>query len=165
MMATPGGRKVLDVSERRKYFQALAEIERTQRAAYTRQRLPIWYAPTLIGAITLLGVATELHGAARAAAIAAGGFVIAVAVSGLSRSMRVRWKARPWTLAAGAEFGAWVVSIAVVMSLTGLIIGVIHYQPILQRVVIGVVAAIYSIATLRWIERRVIARTAGKVIR
>lgn len=145
--------------------EALAEIERTQRVAHTRRRTPIWYAPALIGAITLLGVGTELDGAARSVAIAAGGLIIAAAVYALSRSMRVRWKARPWTLAAGAEFGAWVVSIGVVMSITGLIIGAIHYQPVLQRVAIGVVAAVYSITTLRWIERRVIARTAGKVIR
>jgi hypothetical protein len=145
--------------------EALAEIERTQRAAYTRQRFPIWYVPAFIAAITLLGIGTELHGAARSATIAAGGLVIMAAVYGMSRNMRVRWKARGWTLAAGAEFGAWAVSIAVVMSITGLVIGMIHYQPILQRVVIGLVAAAYSAATLRWIERRVIARTAGRVVR
>lgn len=79
--------------------------------------------------------------------------------------MRVRWRARTWTLAAGAEFGAWAVSIAVVMSLAGLAIGMIHFQPILQRTVTGLVAAVYSAATLRWVERRVVARTAGRVVR
>ncbi|HEU5157927.1 MAG TPA: hypothetical protein VFU43_13105 [Streptosporangiaceae bacterium] len=145
--------------------EALAEIERTQRAAYSRRRIPIWYVPAVVGAITLLGVGTELHGPARGVTIATGGLAMAAAVYGLSRSMRVRWKARAWTLAAGAEFGAWAVSIGVVMSLTGLIIGAIHFQPVVQRVAIGVAAAVYSVATLRWIERRVIARTAGKVIR
>jgi hypothetical protein len=145
--------------------EALAEIERTQRAAYTRQCTPIWYVPALIGAITLLGIGTEVHGVARVVTIAAGGIIITAAVHSLSRGMRVRWKSRTWTLAAGAEFGAWMVSIAVVMSIAGLVIGAIYYQPVLQRVVIGVVAAVYSIATQRWIERRVIARTAGNIIR
>ena len=40
-----------------------------------------------------------------------------------------------------------------------------NWQPILQRAVIGLVAAAYSAATLRWIERRVIARAGGKLTR
>jgi hypothetical protein len=145
--------------------EALDEIKRTQHTAYTHQRIPIWYVPTFIAALTLLGIGTEMHGAARSATMAAAALILTAAVYGLSRTTRVRWKARSWTLAAGAEFGAWAVSIAVVMSITGLIIGAIHYQPIMQRVVIGLVAAAYSAATLRWIERRVIARTAGRVVR
>ena len=145
--------------------EALAEIQRTQRAAYARQRLPLWYVPAFLGAITLVGIGTELHGTARGAVLLAGGLVSAATVYGLSRSVRVRWRARTWTLAAGAEFGAWAISIAVVMSVTGLVIGLIHYQPILQRAVIGLVAAAYSAATLRWIERRVIARAGGKLTR
>ncbi|WP_131741998.1 hypothetical protein [Actinomadura roseirufa] len=145
--------------------EALAEIQRTQRSAYAHQHLPIWYTPAFIAAVTLLGIGTELHGAARSGTLAAAALVLGLAVAGLSRTTRVRWRARTWTLAAGAEFGAWVASIAVVMGVTGLAIGAADYEPILQRAVIGLVGAAYSALTLRWIERRVLARTAGKVVR
>jgi hypothetical protein len=145
--------------------EALAEIERTQRAAYTRQRIPIWYIPAFLGAITLVGVGTELHGAARAAATAGGVLAIAAAAYGMGRGVRVRWRARTWTPAAAAELGAWALSILVVIGLTGVVMGAVHYEPVLQRVVIGLVAAVYSAATVRWIEGRVLARTAGRVVR
>jgi hypothetical protein len=145
--------------------EALAEIERTQRTAYARQRLPLWYVPAFLGAITLVGIGGELHGAARAAATVGGVLAIVAAAYAMGRGMRVRWKARTWTFAAGAEFGAWVLSILVVIALTGLVVGAVHYHPILQRVVIGLVAAAYSGATVRWIEGRVRARTSGKVVR
>ena len=61
--------------------EALAEIQRTQRAAYARQRLPLWYVPAFLGAITLVGIGTELHGTARGAVFIGNSVLIGSPVS------------------------------------------------------------------------------------
>ncbi|WP_018654685.1 hypothetical protein [Actinomadura flavalba] len=134
--------------------ETLAEIQRVQCAGYAGQRLPRWYAPGLIGLVTLAGVATEVHGAVRAALWLVAAGWLAVFAGALWSRTRVKWRSRPWTPRATARMGLWVLSLLVVCGVVPPVVYQFTGSHIWPRVVTGVVVAVYAAATMRWAERR-----------
>ncbi|MGY1578809.1 hypothetical protein [Streptomyces sp. MN13] len=143
----------------------LAEIERVQQKGYADQRLPLWYLPSVVVLVTVAAIATELDGAAQIVLTVADVAGIAALTGTLAARMRVRWRPRTWTVNAGVRMALWMASICGVWGLVPVIVDGFVESTIWQKVIAGVVAALYTAATNRWAENQVLAHSTGRVVR
>ncbi|MBO2457995.1 hypothetical protein [Actinomadura violacea] len=144
---------------------ALAEIQRTQRQAMAAQRLPVWYAPSVVALGTAAAVGAELGGTAQKALTIAAAAGLAALTAALAARVRVKWRASTWTLSAGTRMALWIVSVLAVWGVVPLIAGTATDSAAWQKAAAGLVTALYAAATTRWIEKQVQAHSGGRVVR
>ncbi|MGI5323848.1 hypothetical protein [Actinomadura nitritigenes] len=145
--------------------EALAEIQRTQQRAMAAQRLPVWYTPSLVALVTAAAVGAELGGTPQIALTVAAVAGLAALTAALASRVRVKWRPHTWTPAAGTRMALWIVSVLAVWGVVPLVVGAVTDSAAWQKAVAGAVTALYAAATTRWIEKQVLAHTAGKVAR
>lgn len=144
--------------------EALARIEQTQQKAYARQRLPLWYAPSMIAVITFMRIAFDsddklLNLGSLVLALAAFGAIVAV----LKAKAKVMWTPATWTGPALTAYVAWAALIAAVGFGTHALASSVD-EP-WRKLLAGLIAIIAVTATTRPVEQLILHLSQGKVAR
>ncbi|MEV4251638.1 hypothetical protein AB0J52_00565 [Spirillospora sp. NPDC049652] len=143
--------------------EALAEIERTQQKSYAGQRLPLWWLPSVVGLITIVSIAMELHGTVRSVLLIVAGLGLVAMTALLAYRMRVKSRLQVWTPRAAGWLLVWVLPIFVLLGATPPLVWLVTDSAIWPKIISWVVVSLYGVLTLRWAERRMMADTKGKV--
>ncbi|MGW3679823.1 hypothetical protein [Streptomyces prasinus] len=144
---------------------ALSEIRRVQQKAYGDQRLPLWYMPGVVVLVTAAVIAAERDGVAWLVFLVANGAGLGAMSGALSARVRVIWRPGTWAVDAGVRPALWIISCFSLWGIVLVVAGSATDSAIWQKAVAGAVTALYTAATTRWVENRVLAHSAREVVR
>ncbi|MFF0164521.1 hypothetical protein [Streptomyces prasinus] len=144
---------------------ALSETRRVQQQAYGDQRLPLWCMPGVVVLVTAAVIAAERDGIAWLVFLVANVSGLGAMSGVLAARVNAIWRPGTWTAGAGVRPVLWIVSCCGVWGIVLDVAGSVTDSVIGQKVAAGAVTALYTAATTRWVENRVLAHAAREVVR